>query len=142
MCMVLFKHQRILLTSWRWDSLGLAWKLAHNPTLNTISSVFVIRYNRDPIIPLYSICSTYELVPSRSYFMAVAIRVSICFSPCIMSLLRSSFTYFCWWISVLDDVFLICSPKKQFNSPIILISHHLLYEWQIPLWVLYLLLQK
>ena len=47
-----FKYLRILLTAFKWDSLGLDWYLAHKQTLNMISGLLAVRYNNEPIIPL------------------------------------------------------------------------------------------
>ena len=54
----------ILLTTTRWNSLGLDWNLEHTHMFCMISSLLVVRYNKDHIIPLYIVWLTF--VPDSS----------------------------------------------------------------------------
>lgn len=43
----------ISLTTFKWDTLGLAWNPAHTPTLNEMSGLCTVKNNRLPIMLQY-----------------------------------------------------------------------------------------
>lgn len=46
-------YLNIRLTASKWDSWGFTWNLAHWHTLYMISGLLDVRYNNEPMIPLY-----------------------------------------------------------------------------------------
>ena len=56
--LVPIRYLIIFLTIERWDSLGFAWYLAHKQTLNIMSNLLVVRYNKLLIMPQCNVIST------------------------------------------------------------------------------------
>ncbi len=46
---VLRRYLKILFTADKWISVGALWNLAHKHTLNKISGLDAVKYNKDPI---------------------------------------------------------------------------------------------
>lgn len=53
-----FRYLKIRLAPFRCSSLGYVWNITHIPTSKKMSGLLVVRYNSDPIMPLYMVWFT------------------------------------------------------------------------------------
>jgi len=116
-----FKYLNMCLTTNRLTSLGSFWNLAQRHKLNIMLGLDIVTYERDPIIPLNVFSfAFFDSLLSPSIVVG-CIGVLICFASTSLNFFRSSFTYLVWCMYMPSSACLICSPRKNFNSPIILI---------------------
>ena len=91
--------------------------------IETISGLLAVRYNKDPMIPLYMVWFTRESYSSAISLEFVPTGVSIGFESNILNFFSNSLMYFYWLIEIPFDDCLICRPRKNVSSPIMLISN-------------------
>src|SRR4030095_11317877 len=88
-----------------------------------ISGLLAVRYNRELIIPWYSLTSTAFPDGSASSRVFGAMGIFVEAIEFILDFFNMSKTYFVWLIKIPVSNCFTCNPRKKFISPIILISN-------------------
>jgi hypothetical protein len=91
-----------------------------------MSGLVAVKKRSDPIMLLYSFWSTCSPSSSISRAVVVLIGVVIALESSILNFRTMSLVYLAWCTNVPSFDCLICSPRKNCNSPIMLISNALL----------------
>lgn len=112
----------ILFIASAWDSLGATWYLCSH-AYTVLSSLLVIKYNRDPIMAWYFLISKPFPFSSTSSWMVQLIGVAMLLAWSTSNFFKSSFIYFVYEMDMSFFFCLICNPRKNLSSPIINISN-------------------
>ena len=91
-----------------------------------MSGLVAVKYRREPIMLRYSFWSTGSPYSSTSNTAIVLIGVDRGLESFIPNFFNMSLVYLPWCTNVPSLTCLICSPRKNYNSPIMDISNSLL----------------
>jgi hypothetical protein len=94
-----------------------------------MSSLGAVKYRSVPIMLRYSFWSTCSPSSSASGAIVELIGVAMALESSILNLHTKSLVYFTWCTNVPSFDCLIWRPRKNYNSPIMLISNFLLMSF-------------
>lgn len=90
-----------------------------------MSDLLIVRFNKEPILPLYFILAIGIPVLSLSIFIIVAIGVLFFLGPSISNIFNNSLIYFNWCMDIPTLVQFIYNSRNKASSSIMFISNSL-----------------